>query len=53
MEYRTSVPHRVVNDGDETAEVLWVISPPTPSAGERADGETTDGQAAAVEAEQS
>ncbi|NUR84955.1 MAG: cupin domain-containing protein [Nonomuraea sp.] len=41
VEYRTSVPHRVVNDGDETAEVLWVISPPTP------------GDAAAVEAEQS
>ncbi|SEK88457.1 helix-turn-helix domain-containing protein [Nonomuraea pusilla] len=31
LEYRTSVPHRVVNEGDETAEVLWVISPPTPS----------------------
>ncbi|MEU8106232.1 XRE family transcriptional regulator [Nonomuraea muscovyensis] len=30
VEYRTSVPHRAVNDGDETAEVLWVVSPPTP-----------------------
>ncbi|MGX6447109.1 cupin domain-containing protein [Patulibacter sp. S7RM1-6] len=30
IEYRTSVPHRVENVGDETAEVLWVISPPTP-----------------------
>lgn len=30
VEYRTSVPHRVVNDGAETAEVMWVISPPTP-----------------------
>ncbi|MEU6715373.1 cupin domain-containing protein [Nonomuraea sp. NPDC046802] len=32
VEYRTSVPHRVVNENDETAEVLWVVSPPTPSA---------------------
>jgi transcriptional regulator with XRE-family HTH domain len=31
VEYRTSVPHRVVNEGDETAEVIWVISPPTPA----------------------
>ncbi|MFI6595753.1 helix-turn-helix domain-containing protein [Nonomuraea sp. NPDC050536] len=31
VEYRTSVPHRVVNDGDETAEVLWIIAPPTPA----------------------
>ncbi|MEU4231837.1 cupin domain-containing protein [Nonomuraea sp. NPDC026600] len=31
VEYRTSMPHRVVNDGDETAEVLWTISPPTPA----------------------
>ncbi|GGO80585.1 helix-turn-helix domain-containing protein [Nonomuraea cavernae] len=30
VEYRTSIPHRVVNDGDGTAEVLWVVSPPTP-----------------------
>ncbi|MFG3436715.1 helix-turn-helix domain-containing protein [Nonomuraea sp. NPDC047897] len=30
VEYRTSVPHRAVNDGDEVAEVLWVVSPPTP-----------------------
>ncbi|MFF0860944.1 helix-turn-helix domain-containing protein [Nonomuraea sp. NPDC003560] len=53
VEYRTSVPHRVVNDGDEAAEVLWVISPPTPSAGDRADGESAEGHVAAVEAEQS
>ncbi|WP_113703749.1 helix-turn-helix domain-containing protein [Nonomuraea lactucae] len=32
VEFRTSVPHRVVNDGGEPAEVLWVVSPPTPSA---------------------
>ncbi|NUR88672.1 MAG: cupin domain-containing protein, partial [Nonomuraea sp.] len=31
VEYRTSVPHRVVNDGEETAEVLWIITPPTPA----------------------
>ncbi|MFD1933699.1 MULTISPECIES: helix-turn-helix domain-containing protein [Nonomuraea] len=30
VEYRTSVPHRVVNDGEEEAEVLWIIGPPTP-----------------------
>ncbi|SDH54885.1 helix-turn-helix domain-containing protein [Nonomuraea jiangxiensis] len=32
VEYRTSVPHRVVNESDETAEVLWMIAPPTPSS---------------------
>ncbi|WP_214414542.1 helix-turn-helix domain-containing protein [Sphaerisporangium fuscum] len=31
IEYRTSTPHRVVNEGAEPLEVLWVISPPTPS----------------------
>jgi transcriptional regulator with XRE-family HTH domain len=31
IEYRTSTPHRVVNEGPESLEVLWVISPPTPS----------------------
>ncbi|MFI7447436.1 helix-turn-helix domain-containing protein [Nonomuraea sp. NPDC049714] len=31
VEYRTSVPHRLANQGDEVAEVLWVISPPTPA----------------------
>src|SRR5690606_21510777 len=31
VEYRTSVPHRVVNEGDEPAEAIWVISPPTPA----------------------
>jgi transcriptional regulator with XRE-family HTH domain len=29
IDYRSSVPHRVVNAGDEVAEVLWVISPPS------------------------
>jgi len=29
MEYRTSVPHRMENLEAETAEVLWVTSPPT------------------------
>ncbi|MCF2527380.1 helix-turn-helix domain-containing protein [Yinghuangia soli] len=32
VEYATSVPHRLVNPGPETAEVLWIISPPTPDA---------------------
>ena len=27
--YRSSVPHRVVNSGDDIAEVMWVISPPS------------------------
>ena len=27
--YRSSTPHRLVNDGDETAEVIYVISPPS------------------------
>ncbi|GAA4507035.1 MULTISPECIES: helix-turn-helix domain-containing protein [Nonomuraea] len=31
VEYRTSVPHRVANEGDQPAEVIWVISPPTPA----------------------
>lgn len=28
-EYRTSVPHTVRNDSKASAELLWVISPPT------------------------
>lgn len=28
IEYRTNVPHTARNTGDETAEVLWIISPP-------------------------
>ncbi|MFG2558887.1 helix-turn-helix domain-containing protein [Streptomyces sp. NPDC048496] len=30
IEYRSSVPHRVVNPHEAPAEVLWIISPPTP-----------------------
>lgn len=29
IDYLSSVPHRVANVGDETAEVMWVISPPS------------------------
>ena len=29
IDYRSSVPHRVVNAGDGVAEVMWVISPPS------------------------
>ena len=29
IDYRSSVPHRVMNAGDEVAEVIWVISPPS------------------------
>lgn len=29
VDYRSSTPHRVSNPGDETAEVLFVISPPS------------------------
>jgi transcriptional regulator with XRE-family HTH domain len=29
IDYLSSVPHRVVNVGDEVAEVMWVISPPS------------------------
>lgn len=29
IEYSTATPHRVVNVGDELAEVLWLIGPPT------------------------
>lgn len=27
--YRSSVPHRVTNAGDDVGEVIWVISPPS------------------------
>lgn len=30
IEFLSSVPHRVVNEADETAEVIWICSPPTP-----------------------
>jgi mannose-6-phosphate isomerase-like protein (cupin superfamily) len=29
VDYRSSTPHRVVNTGQERAEVLWIISPPS------------------------
>lgn len=28
-EYRTSIPHTVHNHSDSTAELLWIVSPPT------------------------
>jgi transcriptional regulator with XRE-family HTH domain len=29
VQYRSSTPHRVVNDGSEQAEVMFVVSPPS------------------------
>src|SRR6059058_1715274 len=29
IDYRSSTPHRVVNTGDDRAEVMWIISPPS------------------------
>jgi transcriptional regulator with XRE-family HTH domain len=29
IDYRSSTPHRVSNAGDELAEVMWIISPPS------------------------
>jgi transcriptional regulator with XRE-family HTH domain len=29
IDYRSSTPHRVANVGDELAEVMWIISPPS------------------------
>src|SRR3954467_12057000 len=29
VDYRSSTPHRVANSGDTTAEVLWIVSPPS------------------------
>jgi transcriptional regulator with XRE-family HTH domain len=29
IEYRSSTPHRIANTGDDVAEVMWVISPPS------------------------
>lgn len=34
IEYPTSVPHKTVNIGTETAEVMWMIAPPTSVAAE-------------------
>ncbi|MFT4231789.1 MAG: cupin domain-containing protein [Leucobacter sp.] len=30
IEFLSSVPHRVVNESDRSAEVIWICSPPTP-----------------------
>jgi transcriptional regulator with XRE-family HTH domain len=29
IDYRSSTPHRVANTGEEPAEVIWIISPPS------------------------
>src|SRR5919206_975662 len=29
IDYRSSTPHRISNSGDELAEVMWIISPPS------------------------
>ena len=29
IDYRSSTPHRLMNAGDEKAEVIWIISPPS------------------------
>jgi mannose-6-phosphate isomerase-like protein (cupin superfamily) len=29
IDYRSSTPHRLVNIGNGTAEVMWIISPPS------------------------
>lgn len=29
IDYRSSTPHRVMNVGEERAEVMWIISPPS------------------------
>jgi transcriptional regulator with XRE-family HTH domain len=29
IDYRSSTPHRLVNVGPDTAEVMWIISPPS------------------------
>lgn len=29
IDYRSSTPHRLTNAGDDTAEVMWIISPPS------------------------
>src|SRR6266566_3996807 len=29
IDYRSSTPHRVSNTGQELAEVLWIVSPPS------------------------
>jgi mannose-6-phosphate isomerase-like protein (cupin superfamily) len=29
IDYRSSTPHRVTNSGNDLAEVIWIISPPS------------------------
>ena len=29
IDYRSSTPHRIVNTGNDRAEVMWIISPPS------------------------
>ena len=29
IDYRSSAPHRLINAGDDMAEVMWIISPPS------------------------
>jgi transcriptional regulator with XRE-family HTH domain len=29
IDYRSAVPHRISNAGDDVAEVMWIISPPS------------------------
>src|SRR5438552_18231972 len=29
IDYRSSTPHRIANTGDDRAEVMWIISPPS------------------------
>jgi transcriptional regulator with XRE-family HTH domain len=29
IDYRSSTPHRISNTGDDVAEVMWIISPPS------------------------
>jgi mannose-6-phosphate isomerase-like protein (cupin superfamily) len=29
IDYRSSTPHRASNAGDDLAEVMWIISPPS------------------------
>jgi len=55
IEYRTSVPHRLVNIGDDVAEAVWVVTPPSvPGLRQRRTGSATsehdDAEASDVEA---
>jgi len=29
IDYRSAIPHRIANAGDDVAEVMWIISPPS------------------------